>query len=82
MSRPSYLKTVKENPGMRVVVKKMTEKDFGFIDEFLAKNTTLDSASFAKKVNRLFLDQPEKPKNHICIWAILNEMCSIEGGKK
>jgi hypothetical protein len=49
---------------------KIAERDFA--RQFLNDHANLDRGQFEFKVNRMFLDQPIKPKN----WTIISELLS------
>lgn len=49
---------------------KMKANDRAIAFQFLQENAALSRADFEYKLNRFFLDKPEKPKN----WAIISEL--------
>lgn len=54
--------------------KKLNQEGFDFCVQFIKQNELDSKADFEFKANRLFLDQPIKPKNYNVIWALLVEV--------
>lgn len=52
--------------------KKLSKIDVEFCEEFLAHSSDLNRDDYANKINRLFLDKTDKPKNWTVIWELLS----------
>lgn len=70
-----FANLIYQDPWYSRLAKKLTEKDLLKIDGFIAENGDLPIAEWEFKLNRLFLDQIEKPKN----WALIMEFLMISG---
>lgn len=60
------------------IVKKLKVEDKKFCLQFLKENAHLDKNDYAHKVNRLFIDQDNKPKNATLIWEVLSVTGSMQ----
>lgn len=52
---------------------KLNARERQFCIDFIKENEPLDKAAYNAKVSRLFLDEPNKPKNHLLIYSLLLE---------
>jgi hypothetical protein len=69
-SRSQALRNMKDHPMQRRLFEKLTKDELEFLETFVSENEFLNENDYAFKVNRLFLDQKDKPKNHSTIWAL------------
>ena len=51
--------------------KKLTATDMDYIAKFLTATEELSTEEYMAKANMVFVDDPNKPKNHTDIWSIL-----------
>lgn len=58
--------------------KKLKPADLEFCEKFIKENAQLNKNDFEFKANRVFLDNPDKPKTWGYIWSILVEVSSYE----
>lgn len=63
---------VKEYP-YKTLALKLSGTDFDVIVDFIEENEELGHLEFEYKVNRMFLDKPEKPKK----FAIIQELLMV-----
>jgi hypothetical protein len=68
------------HPWLKKVYRKLTVEELSFVFAFLKENAGLDKGAFELKVNRLFLDQPNKPKHYREILELLT--CSNSASLK
>jgi len=71
MQRFIKLQELKKHPVEKKLFKKLSKFELSYVDAFVFHNRDLSTNDWAEKVNRLFLNDPDKPKNHKDIWAIL-----------
>lgn len=71
MQRFIKLQELKKHPIEKKLFAKLSEFEKSYVDAFVYQNRDLSTNDWAEKVNRLFLNEPNKPKNHKDIWAIL-----------
>lgn len=76
MERLIKLKLFSSCPVRKSIINRLTNKGYDFCVQFITENQGLDKNQFARKVNMLFIDDPNKPKDHTHIWAILTEVNS------
>ncbi len=62
--------------------KKLKKSDFDLILNFIARTLNDDPNERMLKINRLFIDQPDKPKNWLYISELLTMMNSREYAKR
>lgn len=74
MKRLETLEKLKTHAIIGKFFKKLKSSDLDIINKFLIETQQDDVNSYAEKVNRLFLDKPDKPKQWVTIWAILTEI--------
>lgn len=62
-----------ENLGIwqKKLLKKLKKDEIEFCRKFLIENESLDRNEFAKKVNRLFIDEKNPPKNRHIIAELI-----------
>lgn len=68
--KTANLLKLKDSPFYGRLFKKLTDKDLKFCTEFCEQNSGLSKDQWYFKINRLGLDQADKPKN-------LNVICEI-----
>lgn len=71
MQRFIKLLELKKHPIEKKLFSKLSKFEESYVDAFVYQNRDLSTNDWAEKVNRLFLNDPDKPKNHKDIWAIL-----------
>lgn len=52
--------------------KRLNKEEITMLNKFILDNAFLSANEFEYKANRLFLDQPNKPKNHMIITELLS----------
>lgn len=67
-------KKLESHPVEKKLYQKLTAFERSYIELFIFQNRDLSENEWASKVNRLFLDNKDKPKNHVQIWAILTNI--------
>lgn len=82
MTRLQRLEKFKTKPMAASLFRPLKKDDLLYIENFLQQHEAVDIGTLTAIVNRLFLYEKDKPKNHIKIWAVLSEMCSEEIGEK
>ena len=70
MDRLANFKSLKTHAWFNRVYKKLNAADIKFCEEYLNNNKHLDKNEFEFKVVRIFLDNPNKPKN----WTLIQEL--------
>lgn len=81
MSRLELYIKLKTDPWYSKLFKKLRSDDLEFCVNFLNDNTYSSPWEYEFKVNRLFLDDKHKPKNHLIINEILS-LCNVSLLKK
>lgn len=67
-------------PVRRGLVRKLSLAERALCEQFIAENESLSSSEFAFKLNRWFLDKPDRPRHLNEMWAALTESNSIAKG--
>lgn len=80
MSRLTYLTSKKGHPHYGKLFKRLAGDEVAEILDFIGKHEHFNKAEFEFAVNRMHLDQPNKPKN----WTIIQELLLVanHGEKK
>lgn len=60
----------KEHSWFNKIWLKLSKQEIALCEEFICKNKDLDKTAFEMAVNRMFLEQNQKPKN----WTIICEL--------
>ena len=74
IKRFAQLSELKNHPIEKKLFAKLTKVDESYIDLFIFQHRDLSANECAEKVNRLFLEEKNRPKNHSQIWAILTNL--------
>lgn len=67
----SELETLKQNPHYTKGIESLNLREMGLLLSFITENSTLCREEFEMKINRFFLDSPEKPARLSIIQEIL-----------
>lgn len=70
-TRYEKFEALKNHPIEKKLFNKIGPFEQSFIDLFMYTNYNLDTNDWAEKVNRLFINDSNKPRNHKEIWAVL-----------
>ncbi len=70
MTRREALGTLMQQYPYKKSFKKLADREFLLIEAFMVVNSDLNHIEFEYKVNRMFLDYKDKPKN----WVIIQEL--------
>jgi hypothetical protein len=70
MTRLEKFESLQNHPWLKKSWGKLKTVEREIARQFLNENAQLDRGQFEFKVNRMFLDQPNKPKN----WTIILEL--------
>jgi len=69
--RLQKFRSLKEDAYYRKYFKKLSSSDIKFIESFIEANKDLPRDEFEIKANRLFIDNPNKPKNWVALIEFL-----------
>lgn len=61
-------------PIRKLVIRRLGNSGREFVENYITKFDHLDKHQWAKQVNMIFVDDPNKPKNHVDIWAALTSV--------
>lgn len=81
MNRSQVFESYSEHVMHHRMFKRLTAAELQLCRDFLRDNESLDRHAFAHKVNRWFLDQPNKPKHLTDMWALLIQ-ANVKAGEK
>lgn len=71
----------KEHPWLHKPFKRLTRAEIEICQVFIQQNSALAKGEFEFKINRMFLDKPEKPKHYKEILELLTCANSSISGK-
>lgn len=71
-NRLEQFKGYKSHPWLKKAYAKMTKKDLEIAINFIESNHSLSPSEFEHKVNRMFIDKIDKPKNFTIILELLS----------
>lgn len=77
MTRIDKFKTLRVHPRHSKMIAKLSLFDLAYCDAWIQANDELDQNDFEMRVNRMFMDNPDKPKN----WATIMEViatCNVK----
>lgn len=69
--RLQKFKELENCPIHRSMYRRLKTTGYDFISDYIKKHDHLDKHQFAKLINMIYLDDPNKPTNHATVWAIL-----------
>lgn len=75
MTRAAAFETLRTHAWHGKVFAKLKKSEVEQCQTFLRENESLDIVTYEQKVQRMFLDQSEKPKN----WTVMNELLISAG---
>lgn len=70
MSRLSRFHAFRDHPMLSREYNKLTKANIALCETFLIETAGLDNSSYVLRVNRMFIDNKEKPKH----WIAINEL--------
>lgn len=74
--RFNFFNNLKTHPWYSKYIPKLKENEIIFIREFIESNNQLNRDEFQYKINRLFIDDKIKPKNH----PLITELLTVANG--
>jgi hypothetical protein len=77
MDRFDAFESLSRDPWYAKYKKKLTQQENILCYEFLVDNKDCDNNQFCHKVNRMFLDKGNPPKN----WTLIMELLTVSAGK-
>ncbi len=78
MNRLEKFKTFKVHPRHSKLVAKLTAADRDFCEQWIADRAEMNADDFELAVNRMFMDNPNKPKH----WPTIMELISSANVKR
>ncbi len=71
MTRFDRFMLIPQNPMLAKTYAQLSATEKGFVRQFLVQTVRDDANTYATKVNRLFLDEPQKPLHHAAMIEVL-----------
>ena len=68
--RALALESLKESYRWKRLLPQLSQKDMETVESFINSNSTASKDEFVHRLNRMFLDQPNKPRK----WALITEL--------
>lgn len=72
MKRLELWKSLETHPVYKSIFKKMTSAEKKLCEEFIEENEGLSFEEFSSKCSTWMLDQKDKPKNSVGMWATVS----------